>query len=325
MTKKRNKSWIFYEDVLVTTDIDECSNDSHTCHSNATCNNNPGFYDCQCRNGYLGNGHTCTDIDECLNKSTHCDSNANCTNTDGSYKCKCNHGYRGNGHNCTDVNECSEGSYRCHADATCNNTQGSYNCICSIGKYCQNLKDVSEILKNEPVEFENRLGEWFPKTGNWSICWRATRDGWASSTFHLRCDGKSPTLTFVQVIKNRKKHVFGGYATVPWSSSNVWTSGSGSCLFSLRNKDNLAPFQAPLKNQNDGNAIYCGVGSGPKFGMGCDLHVANDARSNTYSHANLGRTYQAPSGYTFGQTNTQSLLAGSSAFTPSEVEVLYLN
>ena len=80
--------------------------------------------------------------------------------------------------------------------------------------------DVSEILKNEPIEFENKLGEWLPKTGSWSICWRATRDGWASSTFHSRCDGKSPTLTVVQVINNNKKYVFGGYATVPWISSS---------------------------------------------------------------------------------------------------------
>ena len=79
---------------------------------------------------------------------------------------------------------------------------------------------MSEILKNEPVEFENRMIEWLPKTGNWSICWRATRDGWASSTFHSRCDGKSSTLTIVQVIKNSKTYVFGGYTTVPWSSSS---------------------------------------------------------------------------------------------------------
>ena len=75
---------------------------------------------------------------------------------------------------------------------------------------------VSEILKNEPVGFEKKLGEWVPKRGDWSICWRATRDGWAASTFHSRCDGKSPTITIIQVIKNSKKFVFGGYATVPW-------------------------------------------------------------------------------------------------------------
>ena len=75
---------------------------------------------------------------------------------------------------------------------------------------------MSEILKNEPDEFENKLQEWLPKTGDWSICWRATRDGWAASIFHSRCDGKSPTLTIVQVINNNKTYVFGGYATASW-------------------------------------------------------------------------------------------------------------
>ena len=85
---------------------------------------------------------------------------------------------------------------------------------------------MSEILKNEPNEFENKLREWLPRTGDWSICWRATGHGWAASTFHSRCDGKSPTLTIVQVIKNSKKFVFGGYATVSWNRYH-------SCKFEL--------------------------------------------------------------------------------------------
>ena len=74
-------------------------------------------------------------------------------------------------------------------------------------------------MKNEPKNFENKLKEWLPKTGDWRICWRATRDGWAASTFHSKCDRKSPTLTIVQVINNTNnniKYIFGGYATEPW-------------------------------------------------------------------------------------------------------------
>ena len=78
---------------------------------------------------------------------------------------------------------------------------------------------MSGILKNELNEFEKKLGEWLPKTGDWRICWRATRDGWAASTFHSNCDGKLPTITIVQVIKNNKKFVFGGYATVSWKQA----------------------------------------------------------------------------------------------------------
>ena len=84
--------------------------------------------------------------------------------------------------------------------------------------------DVSKILKNEPVEFENKLEEWLPRARNWSICWRATRDGWVASTFHSKCDGKSPTVTIVQVKNDNKKYVFGGYATAPWASSGKFES-----------------------------------------------------------------------------------------------------
>ena len=103
------------------------------------------------------------------------------------------------------------------------------------------------------------------------------------------------------------------------------TSAPGSFIFSLRNNDDLPPFKASLKNENDGFAIVRSHGYGPIFGSGYDLIIHNNAGSNTQSYANLGDTYKLPSGYTYRGTNTQALLAGSRYFTPSEVEVLYLN
>jgi hypothetical protein len=101
------------------------------------------------------------------------------------------------------------------------------------------------------------------------------------------------------------------------------TSAPGSFLFSLRNNDDLAPFKLPLK---DGNSVAISRDStyGPTFGLD-DLHIANNAGSNSFSLANIDDSYQAPPGYTVGKPNTRSLLAGSYYFTPSEVEVLYLN
>ena len=104
-----------------------------------------------------------------------------------------------------------------------------------------------------------------------------------------------------------------------------YASASGSFLFSLRNNDNLAPFKAPLIKHAYRYDIYRGGRYGPTFGGGHDLHIANDATSNTNSYANIGHTYQAPSGYTPYLDNTRSLLAGSNHFTPSKVEILYLN
>ena len=67
--------------------------------------------------------------------------------------------------------------------------------------------------------FTKILEEWLPITGTWTACWRATRDGWAASTFHSNCDGKIPSLVIVKVAKNSKNLIFGGYCTVTWAGS----------------------------------------------------------------------------------------------------------
>ena len=102
-------------------------------------------------------------------------------------------------------------------------------------------------------------------------------------------------------------------------------SAPGSFMYSLRNNDSLAQFKSSLKYDSNSWAIRRFRNSGPTFGYGSDLHIADNAGSNTNSRTNFGHTYNLPPGYTYRQTNTRSLLGGSYYFTPSEVEVLYLN
>ena len=104
-----------------------------------------------------------------------------------------------------------------------------------------------------------------------------------------------------------------------------YTPARGSFIFSLRNNEDLLPFKAPLKDENNGKAIYRRYGYGPRFGGGPDFYIADHAVSNRVSNTNFGHTYQPPSGYTFGKNNIKSLLAGSYYFTPSEIEILYIN
>ena len=103
------------------------------------------------------------------------------------------------------------------------------------------------------------------------------------------------------------------------------TSAPGSFLFSLRHNDDLAPFKASLKNENDVRAIKRNSDAGPTFGRGIDLRIYDNAGSNTLCFSRFGYSYQAPPGYTHGETITGTLLAGSYNFSPSEIEVLYLN
>jgi hypothetical protein len=94
----------------------------------------------------------------------------------------------------------------------------------------------------------------------------------------------------------------------------------GSFIFSLRNKENLPPFKAPLKDQNIGRAIYTYNIQGPTFGNGNDIYISNDAASNTGSYTNFNDGYQAPSGV----SDARTILAGTKSFQPSEIEVFHI-
>ena len=45
-------------------------------------------------------------------------------------------------------------------------------------------------------------------------CYHAETDGWDSTTFHSKCDGKGPTVSIIQV----SNYTFGGHTDVSWQS-----------------------------------------------------------------------------------------------------------
>ena len=147
--------------------VDECNNPTDqyfsTCDLNVSvCVDNDGSYECQCRDGYISNGHnTCGDDNECVDfngaptgdtdvcadgtVSHLCDvcinpgASAKCHNTDGSFECQCMPGY--GGHLCQEIDECTNGDHTCtsvdqDADgfkvaAHCDNVPaGSFTCSC---------------------------------------------------------------------------------------------------------------------------------------------------------------------------------------------------
>ncbi|XP_061085891.1 protein kinase C-binding protein NELL2 [Conger conger] len=79
-------------------DIDECADGFVECDSRATCVNLPGWYHCECRDGYHDNGlfspngDSCEDIDECVAGRNSCANDTLCFNLDGGYDCRCPHG-----------------------------------------------------------------------------------------------------------------------------------------------------------------------------------------------------------------------------------------
>ena len=52
------KSWSSFECIL--TDINECNEIMHMCSNNAACNNTFGSYECECFDGFTGDGFNCS-------------------------------------------------------------------------------------------------------------------------------------------------------------------------------------------------------------------------------------------------------------------------
>ena len=95
---------------------------------------------------------------------------------------------------------------------------------------------------------------------------------------------------------------------------------SKAFIFSLKNKDDLPPFQS-RPYRNIGNAICADASKGAEFGQ--DIKISDFAGSNRGSSSSLGYTYRPPSGYGYSESKTKALLAGSSTFTPDEIEVFF--
>lgn len=150
---------------------------------------------------------------------------------------------------------------------------------------------------------------------SWKLCYRASLHGWGASTFHSLCDGKTYTVTLIR----KGAFVFGGYTDIAWDSSSGWSFTSNAFIFSLINKEGLAPFKSMVKRPS--NAIYRGSSYGPLFGSGNDIRIADNANSNTNSYTSFGDSYSVPSGV----KDRFTILAGTQKFSPDEVEVFYRN
>ena len=93
------------------------------------------------------------------------------------------------------------------------------------------------------------------------------------------------------------------------ASSGGYGSTSNAFIFSLINKEGLAPFKSMVKYPS--NAIYRHSSYGPTFGGGFAFHISNNANSNTNSYTNFHSSYYSvPSGV----QDRRTILAGTIFF-----------
>ena len=114
---------------------------------------------------------------------------------------------------------------------------------------------------------------------------------------------------------------------LPSGSSCNYIYDSKAFIFSLVNKPGWAPVKLSLPGVEGSfsysEAIYGCSTLGPTFGSGNDICIYNNASSGTTSFTDLGWSYAAPSGYSFGSTLARTFLAGTFKFQPDEVETFY--
>jgi len=195
--------------------------------------------------------------------------------------------YKGNNNNYLIKNLIKDTNYEFIIYSFYNNLIESKSEIYKIKTLC-NIID-SNILNESKreEEFIKKLNEW---TGykKMELIYRGTKNGMTSSEFHNKCDNKGESIT---LIKNEKGNIFGGYASIPWTSPSKGTyySAPESFIFTLSNIYNTEPTKFPSKN--DQQEVRHSSGHGPIFGGGSkDLGVYGDIL-NRGGWSNFPNTY----------------------------------
>lgn len=166
-----------------------------------------------------------------------------------------------------------------------------------------NAADATKAADLLPTHIEEIVGSQFiTETTTWELLYRGSRDGFAASDFHNKCDHQGATVTVVQDVYG----VFGGVTGVPWGTSaglSICVATTKAFLFDIR--CDRSPFggRPPTiyKLQTPGNGFLyssCAMVDDPEYGptfgtVGTGLHIATNANANANSKRNLGFTYTA--------------------------------
>ncbi|KAK3822898.1 MAG: hypothetical protein J3Q66DRAFT_437334 [Benniella sp.] len=148
--------------------------------------------------------------------------------------------------------------------------------------------------------------------------YRATRDGFDATNFHMACDQRGPTLT---IVRAENGMIFGGYNGSSWSShpTGVYSTSRSNFLFTLKSREHPARENAVFGIRGDGNAAaYSKTDYGPTFGVGHDLYLSSNCNLSCQSSSTMPSTY-------IGSNASSTALAGSPNFRVQEYEVFLVS
>lgn len=190
--------------------------------------------------------------------------------------------YSGKDKKCTVTGLDEETEYGIRVKCAIEDFQGRW---CDVANVKTNKVTIDSLILSREEgknKLSDELTEWC-RTTDFELLYRGTRDGFEASDFHRRCDDKGKTLV---LIKNTSGHVFGGVATISWSSTASGCNhkqAPGSFLFTLTNMYGTQPTKFPLKDENDGCAICHDRDYLPCFGSGHDIIIPSKCNENNSS------------------------------------------
>jgi hypothetical protein len=175
------------------------------------------------------------------------------------------------------------------------------------------FKDSAIVKADEKKMINDWIDPYDEKNITSELLFRTNVDGDSSNTFHSKCDGKGPTITFIKTTSGKR---IGGFAVVPWTNNSGYKTDSEAFIFSL---DACQKF---VQYRSFGNAVYHNSSYGPTFGGGHDIYLANGCKSNTSSYCNSNNTYGFFYSYNLINPGTQN---SSFQVTDYEVYLIKIN
>ena len=148
----------------------------------------------------------------------------------------------------------------------------------------------------------------------WILLYKATRDGFRAQDLHRLSNGQTQTMS---IIKTEQDHLFGGYASVAWSSAETYISDPQAFIFTLTNPNSISPTRYLINTLLKQYAFYHGVSYGPTFGGGHGIYVRSCSNS-AGSYFNFPHSYMDTTGL------GSETFTGNRTFTATEIEVYKL-
>eukprot|EP01117_Protostelium_nocturnum_P008592 TRINITY_DN3085_c0_g1_i3.p1 TRINITY_DN3085_c0_g1~~TRINITY_DN3085_c0_g1_i3.p1 ORF type:complete len:331 (+),score=115.65 TRINITY_DN3085_c0_g1_i3:450-1442(+) len=142
------------------------------------------------------------------------------------------------------------------------------------------------------------------------LLYKATKDGFETSSFLSKCERKGRTLVVIESVGG---WIFGGYAASDWINNSAWVNSTENFLFTLKNPHAIPPTKYPITTYPQ-NGQYCSP-SNYAFGGGHDISIYNQSNANQTSYTNFPYAYSD----TTGKGN--NTFTGSRNFQAKEVEV----